>query len=178
MYLFLMVQALVVVFEDGLAFCFAAVVFGVCVGDVAGEDFLPEGEAAGGACEVWGQLMGVECECWVCGSCGGADPLDGEGEVWFFGGSSGSLEDWCRLWGSSMCLCRDTGFVNCGISGLVPLESVPSGQDLRVYCRRLRPRLLHVQSFDIRRNRTRGVASVEDRAMVVLLSASTAPKPW
>jgi hypothetical protein len=51
-YFFPMVQALVVVFENGLAFCFAAVVFGVGVGDVAGEDFLPEGEAARGACGV------------------------------------------------------------------------------------------------------------------------------
>lgn len=43
-------QALVVVLKDGHAFRLAAVVLGVCVGDVAGEDFLPEGEAARGAC--------------------------------------------------------------------------------------------------------------------------------
>lgn len=43
-------QALIVVLEDGHAFRLAAVVLGVCVGDVAGEDFLPEGEAARGAC--------------------------------------------------------------------------------------------------------------------------------
>ena len=52
-YFFLVMQALIVVFEDGLAFCFAAVVFGVCVGHVACEDFLPEGEAAGWACDRW-----------------------------------------------------------------------------------------------------------------------------
>lgn len=44
-------QTLVVVFKDGCAFRFARVVFGVCVGSVASEDFLPEGEAAGWA---WG----------------------------------------------------------------------------------------------------------------------------
>jgi hypothetical protein len=55
-YLFLVVQALVVIFKDGLAFCCAAVVFGRCVGYVACEDFLPEGEAAGWACEV-GELV-------------------------------------------------------------------------------------------------------------------------
>jgi hypothetical protein len=42
-------QTLVVIFKYGLAFCSAAVVFGGCVGYVAGEDFLPEGEAAGWA---------------------------------------------------------------------------------------------------------------------------------
>jgi hypothetical protein len=45
-------QALVVIFKYGLAFRGAAVVFGRGVGDVAGEDFLPEGEAAGWA---WGE---------------------------------------------------------------------------------------------------------------------------
>jgi hypothetical protein len=48
-YLFLVVQALVVIFKYGLAFCRAAVVFGGCVGYIACEDFLPEGEAAGWA---------------------------------------------------------------------------------------------------------------------------------
>lgn len=48
-HLLLVVQTLVVVFEDGCAFCFARVVFGGCVGRVACEDFLPEGEAAGWA---------------------------------------------------------------------------------------------------------------------------------
>jgi hypothetical protein len=51
-YLLLVVQALIVIFENGLAFRCAAVVFGVCVGHVACEDFLPEGEAAPWACEV------------------------------------------------------------------------------------------------------------------------------
>jgi hypothetical protein len=51
-YLLLVVQALVVIFENGLAFRCAAVVFGICVGHVACEDFLPEGEAAPWACEV------------------------------------------------------------------------------------------------------------------------------
>jgi hypothetical protein len=50
-YLFLVMQTLVVVFKDGLTFRFAAVVLGGCVCDVAGEDFLPEGEAAGRAYE-------------------------------------------------------------------------------------------------------------------------------
>ena len=45
-----MVQALVVVLENGHAFCLAAVVLGVRVSHVACEDFLPEGEAARGAC--------------------------------------------------------------------------------------------------------------------------------
>lgn len=48
--LFLVVKTLVVVFKNGCAFCFSRIVFGVCVGRVACEDFLPEGEAAGGAC--------------------------------------------------------------------------------------------------------------------------------
>jgi hypothetical protein len=48
-YLFLVVKALVVVFQHGHAFRFAAVIARGGVGDVAGEDFLPEGEAAGGA---------------------------------------------------------------------------------------------------------------------------------
>lgn len=50
-HLFLVVQALVVIFEHGLALHFALVVFGRGVGDVAGEDFLPEGEAARRACQ-------------------------------------------------------------------------------------------------------------------------------
>lgn len=53
-----MVQTLVVVFENGLAFCLAGVVFGVGVGDVAGEDFLPEGEAARGA---WRGVLVSDC---------------------------------------------------------------------------------------------------------------------
>jgi len=48
-HLFLVVKALVVVLKDGGAFCLARVVLGVCVGRVACEDFLPEGEAAGWA---------------------------------------------------------------------------------------------------------------------------------
>jgi hypothetical protein len=48
-YLFLVVQTLVVVLEYGHAFRFPRVVFGIRVRDVAGEDFLPEGEAARGA---------------------------------------------------------------------------------------------------------------------------------
>ena len=50
--LLLVMQTLVVVLEVGHTFCGSGVVFGVCVCDVAGEDFLPEGEAAGGACLV------------------------------------------------------------------------------------------------------------------------------
>jgi hypothetical protein len=48
-YLLLVVQALVVVLKHGHAFGLAAVVLGVCVGDVACKDLLPEGEAARGA---------------------------------------------------------------------------------------------------------------------------------
>lgn len=48
-HLLLVVKALVVVFKDGSAFGLARVVLGVCVGRVACEDFLPEGEAAGWA---------------------------------------------------------------------------------------------------------------------------------
>ena len=43
-------QTLVVVLQHGRTLHFAGVVFGVRVGDVAGEHFLPEGEAAGGTC--------------------------------------------------------------------------------------------------------------------------------
>jgi hypothetical protein len=50
-HLLLVVQTLIVVLEDGCAFCFSGIVFGGSVCDVAGEDFLPKGEAAGGA---WG----------------------------------------------------------------------------------------------------------------------------
>lgn len=49
-YLLLVVQALVVVLKHWGTFCFARLVLGVCVCDVAGEDFLPEGEAARGSC--------------------------------------------------------------------------------------------------------------------------------
>jgi len=48
-YLLLVVKAFVVVLKDGCTFCLARVVLGVCVGCVACEDFLPEGEAAGWA---------------------------------------------------------------------------------------------------------------------------------
>ena len=48
-YLLLVVKTLVIVLKDGCAFCLARVVLGVCVGRVACEDFLPEGEAAGWA---------------------------------------------------------------------------------------------------------------------------------
>ena len=47
--LFLVVQAFVVVFHHRQAFLLAGVVFRVGVDDVASEEFLPEGEAAGGA---------------------------------------------------------------------------------------------------------------------------------
>lgn len=59
-YLLLVVQTLVVVLKDRHAFRLAAVVLGVCVGHVAGEDFLPEGEAARGACKesLAGALLG------------------------------------------------------------------------------------------------------------------------
>lgn len=57
-HLLLVVQALVVVLEDGHALCLAAVVLGVCVGHVAREDFLPEGEATRGAyCHSLVQVM-------------------------------------------------------------------------------------------------------------------------
>ena len=49
MYLFPVVQALVVVLEHRLALCAPGPVGVGGVDDVAGEDFLPEGEAAGGA---------------------------------------------------------------------------------------------------------------------------------
>jgi len=56
-YLLLVVKALVVVLKDGCAFCLARVVLGVGVGRVACEDFLPEGEAAGGAWDI--MLVGI-----------------------------------------------------------------------------------------------------------------------
>ena len=46
-----MVQALVVVLEDGAALLLARVVFSGCVDDVAGEDLLPEGKASAGTCK-------------------------------------------------------------------------------------------------------------------------------
>ena len=49
-YLFPVVQALVVVLQDWLALHFTRVVFRVCVYDVAGENLLPEGKAARGTC--------------------------------------------------------------------------------------------------------------------------------
>jgi hypothetical protein len=64
-HLLLVMQALVVVFKYGLAFCGAAVVFGGCVGDVAGEDFLPKGEAAGWACEGGKLVCIVVGERWL-----------------------------------------------------------------------------------------------------------------
>lgn len=45
--LLFVVQALVVILKDRHAFGLARVVLGVCICDVAGKDFLPEGEAAG-----------------------------------------------------------------------------------------------------------------------------------
>tara|TARA_R110002003_G_scaffold1005_4_gene22004 strand:+ start:16173 stop:16562 length:390 start_codon:yes stop_codon:yes gene_type:complete len=81
-----MVQALVVVFEDGLAFCFAAVVFGVGVGDVAGEDFLPEGEAARGACGVG--VLATQSMVWD-GCC-----ATGIGDG---GGAGRGLGGWCPV---------------------------------------------------------------------------------
>lgn len=51
-YLLLVMKALIVILEVGHAFGFSGVVFGVGVCDVAGEDFLPEREAAGGAWKV------------------------------------------------------------------------------------------------------------------------------
>lgn len=60
-YLFPVVQALVVVLQWGLTLGFAGVVFGVCVDDVAGEDFLPEGKAARRSCGGGG----VSCQCLV-----------------------------------------------------------------------------------------------------------------
>jgi hypothetical protein len=58
-HLLLVVQALVVVLEHGLALYLAGVALrgGVC--DVAGEDFLPEGEAAGGAWESVSGRLGL-----------------------------------------------------------------------------------------------------------------------
>ena len=49
-YLLLVVQALVVVVERGQALALGVGAVDVAVGHIAGEDFLPEGEAAGRAC--------------------------------------------------------------------------------------------------------------------------------
>jgi len=51
-HLFLVVQALVVILEGGAALLLARVVVGVGVDDVAGEQLLPEGEAAGRTCRA------------------------------------------------------------------------------------------------------------------------------
>lgn len=70
--LLLVVQTLVVVLENGHAFGFAGVVLGVCVGHVAREDFLPEGEAARGAW-VGCVSLGFEGGLWgAFGGCGAA----------------------------------------------------------------------------------------------------------
>jgi hypothetical protein len=45
-------QALHIIFKHGLAFCGAGGGIAGCVYDVAGEDFLPEGKAAGGTWAV------------------------------------------------------------------------------------------------------------------------------
>lgn len=65
--LLLVVQALVVVLEHGLAFYLSGVGLGGRVCDVAGEDFLPEGEAAGGAWEDCQRE--IESREWI--GCGG-----------------------------------------------------------------------------------------------------------
>lgn len=51
-----MMQAFVIVFQRREAFSRSGRVFGVGVDDVAGEELLPEGEAAGGSC--WGKPEG------------------------------------------------------------------------------------------------------------------------
>lgn len=56
MYLFPMMQTLHIIFQDGLAFCRAGGGVAGCVYDVAGENFLPEGKAAGG---TWSMLVVV-----------------------------------------------------------------------------------------------------------------------
>jgi hypothetical protein len=63
-HLLLVVQALVVVLKHRLAFHLARVVFRVCVCDVAGEDFLPEGEAAGGAWYMQ-SVCALSCLLWT-----------------------------------------------------------------------------------------------------------------
>lgn len=90
-YLLLVVQTLVVVLEDGHAFGLAAVVLGVCVGHVAREDFLPEGEAARGACER-GLAGALLCFIWSVRVVGR------------IGGESGAEERWCRaaVWSARM----------------------------------------------------------------------------
>jgi len=82
-YLFLMMQTLVVVFEYGLAFSGTAVVFGRGVCDVAGEDFLPEGEAAGWA---WVGVRLVDLD--------GGDG-EGLGGGWRYGGGMAGLCGGC-----------------------------------------------------------------------------------
>ena len=49
-YLFPVMQAFHVIFKRGRAFCSAGGRVAGCVYDVAGEDFLPEDETAGGTC--------------------------------------------------------------------------------------------------------------------------------
>ena len=71
--LFLVVQTLVIVFQGGEAFLAARYVVGRRVDDVAGEQLLPEGEAAGGALGTLVSLVGRgEVEGWFCG-CGGIE---------------------------------------------------------------------------------------------------------
>lgn len=52
--LLLMMQTLVVILEDGGALGLSRLVFGIGVCDIASEDFLPKGEAAGGTCCLCG----------------------------------------------------------------------------------------------------------------------------
>lgn len=80
-YLLLVVQALVVVLKHRHAFRLAAVVFGVCVGHVACENFLPEGEAARGAWEAMSVVFctrGVWC---AMGSGYGSVESNGHGAI-------------------------------------------------------------------------------------------------
>ena len=66
-YLFPVVQALVVIFQHGLALGLALVVLGVGIYNIAGEDFLPEGKAARG---TWRVVRSVTCSRLVVGAFG------------------------------------------------------------------------------------------------------------
>lgn len=58
-YLFPVVEALVVVLEDGVALLLAGLVVGAGVDDVTCEHFLPEGEATAGTCRRGSGLVHV-----------------------------------------------------------------------------------------------------------------------
>jgi hypothetical protein len=94
-----MMKTLVVVLEHRHAFPFPGFVFWVRVCDVAGEDFLPEGEAAGGSwywrVSIWVGMLWVLLsgfESWGWERTGGRAAGERKRLSWRAGGGAGILE--------------------------------------------------------------------------------------